>query len=200
MPHLDRICEHAAVNEVGCPYVSGARATMLRKAMIWGADEFLFLDDDVSWEPEDLNKLLLTEGDVVGGTYRYKIDEERYMGGPLWGPDGRAPVREDGAVEALNLPAGFLKVTRKAVDLFMERFPDLVIDADHEGFRSPDLFNHGAFQGVWWGEDYAFCRRWREIGGSIWLLPDLNIDHHGRDQVWKGNFHRFLLRHATEAA
>ena len=33
----------------------------------------------------------------------------------------------------------------------------------------------GAHNGAWWGEDYAFCRRWREKGGQIWCLPDLGI-------------------------
>ena len=168
---------------------------MLRKAMLWGADIFLFLDDDLSWQPDALVRLLATKGDVVGGTYRFKVDgPETYMGTVLADPDGRPTVRGDGAIGCLNLPAGFLKVTKRAVDRFMEAFPDLVIDKDHNGFRSPDLFNHGAYGGTWWGEDYAFCRRWKEIGGEIWMVPDLDIDHHAKDKSYPGNVHRYWLR------
>jgi hypothetical protein len=56
-----------------------------------------------------------------------------------------------------------------------------------------DLFNHGAHEGVWWGEDYAFSRRWREMGGEIWVVPDLDITHHSRDAAFPGNYHKFLL-------
>ena len=58
-----------------------------------------------------------------------------------------------------------------------------------------DLFNHGAHKRVWWGEDFAFSRRWtEECGGDIWLVPDMNIDHHTADKAYRGNFHRFLLK------
>lgn len=198
VPLLDSKYEHATVFEVGCPYISGARATCLRKAMKWGADVFVFIDDDVSWRPEDLAALIDAPGDVVGGTYRYKVpNEDKYMGKVFVGEHGSPLVREeDGAILATCLPAGFLRVTRAAVERFMAVFPELTINADGDG-DSPDLFNHGAHKGVWFGEDYAFCRRWQEAGGDVWLLPDLNLDHHGRDgSVWEGNFHRKLLRDA----
>jgi hypothetical protein len=57
-----------------------------------------------------------------------------------------------------------------------------------------DLFNHGAHEGVWWGEDYAFSRNWLALGGELWIVPDLNLTHHGPDTVYPGNFHNFLRR------
>lgn len=157
----------------------------------------MFLDDDVSWEPQNLIDLILADGDVVGGTYRYKIEEEKYMGRIWLDPRGTL-VREDGAVHMRCLPAGFLRVTRAAVERFMGAYPELIIDAD--GNRNVDLFNHGAHRGVWWGEDYAFCRRWNDIGGQLWCLPDMNLDHHGKDRVWAGNFKRFLERKSCESS
>lgn len=199
VPALDARYEHATVFEVGCPYISGARATCLRKAMKWGADVFVFIDDDVSWRPEDLTALIDADGDMVGGTYRYKVDgEEKYMGRCWLGENNRPLVREDGALRAICLPAGFLKVTRAGVERFMAAYPQLDIYADGDG-RSPDLFNHGAHAGIWFGEDYALSRRWMEMGEELWLLPDLDLDHHGRDgKVWPGNFHRKLLRDGAE--
>ena len=38
--------EHQTVFEVGCPYISHARATMLRKALDSGADAVVFIDHD----------------------------------------------------------------------------------------------------------------------------------------------------------
>lgn len=193
VPALDAAgIDHAAVYEINCPYISHARATMTRKALDAGADAIVYIDHDVSWRPEDLVKLIETEGDVVAGTYRFKKDEEEYMATIFTDADGRPTVRKDGCIRADKVPAGFLKVTKAAVQRFMRAYPELLYgDPDR---YSVDLFNHGAHKGVWFGEDYAFSRNWRDAGGEIWLVPDLNLDHHSKDSVFMGNFHRFLQR------
>lgn len=166
---------------------------MLGKALATDAEFFIFLDDDVSWTPEDMVKLLTTRGDVVGGTYRFKQPEEKYMGAIIPAPDDRPIVRDDGCMRADRLPAGFLKVTRNAVDLFAQAFPHLVLK--NEKPPSVDIFNHGAHEGLWWGEDYSFCRRFRESGGEVWLVPDLNLTHNDRNgKTYPGNFHEFMRR------
>lgn len=185
--------EHALSCEIGNPYISAARAIMLRKALDAKATAVVFIDHDVSWKRGDLLKLLETEGDVVAGTYRFKKDDEEYMGSIISGPNGTPKVREsDGAIAAAWTPAGFLKVTRAAVNKIMEAYPELCYGEK----CSPhvDLFQHGAHKGVWWGEDAAFGRRWVDAGGEIWLVPDLDITHHTTERAYPGNFHKYMLR------
>lgn len=179
------------VTEQGCPYISAARATMLRKALDAQADVIVFLDYDLSWAPGDLLKLLETEGDVVAGLYRFKKDDEEYMGAIDCDVVGRPVLRDGGCIRANRVPAGFLKVTREGVARFMRAYPELQYGdpiAPHI-----DLFNHGAHKGVWWGEDYAFSRNWLDAGGDLWVAPDLSLTHHG-DKPYPGNFHEFLMR------
>ena len=183
--------EHQMVTEIGCPYISGARAAMLRKALDAKADVIVFIDHDLSWRPEDLLKLIQTEGDVVAGTYRFKNDEVSFMGGIDDNPGGTPKVRADGCIKATRVPAGFLKVTKEAVGRFMMFYPHLVYGPPYD--PSVDLFNHGAHKGAWWGEDYAFSRNWLDCGGEIWLVPDLQLDHHTSEKAYAGNFHKFLL-------
>lgn len=183
--------EHQMVTEIGCPYISGARAAMLRKALDAKADVIVFIDHDLSWHPEDLLKLIKTDGDVVAGTYRFKQDEVKYMGVVDDNPDGTPKVRDDGCIKATRVPAGFLKVTKEAVGRFMTFYPHLVYGPPYD--PSVDLFNHGAHKGAWWGEDYAFSRNWLDCGGEIWLVPDLQLDHHTSEKAYPGNFHKFLL-------
>lgn len=184
--------EHYMVTEIGCPYISAARATMLRKALDAKADVIVFIDHDVSWKPSDLVKLIKTEGDVVAGIYRFKTPEEvRYMG-VLDDVDGAVQVRADGCIKATLVPAGFLKITRNAVNRFMQAYPHLMYG--EASSPSVDLFNHGAHKGAWWGEDYAFSRNWTDAGGEIWIVPDLDITHHSAEQDFAGNYHRFLLQ------
>jgi glycosyltransferase involved in cell wall biosynthesis len=184
--------DHFMVSEIGCPYVSAARATMLRKALDCKADVIVFIDHDVSWKPADLLKLIQTEGDVVAGLYRFKDDDEKYMGVIDDINDGQVQLREDGCIKVTRVPAGFMKITRNAVNRFMKAYPQLMYgepSAPHV-----DLFNHGAHKGVWWGEDYAFCRNWIDAGGEIWIVPDLDLTHSSSEKDYPGNYHNFLCR------
>lgn len=176
----------------GSPYISWTRADMLRKALDTDADAAVFLDHDLSWPVESMLKLVSHPGDVVAGDYRFKQDKEEYMGKLLTGEEGRPVVRADGTLDAAQVPAGFLKVSRVAVERFREGYPELCFGRPNREFT--DLFNHGAYDGLWWGEDYAFSRRWRDLGGEIHLIPDLDLNHHTADAVYPGNLHRFLLR------
>ena len=132
-------------------------------------------------------------------------------------PIGRT---SDCALKAKVAPAGFLKVTTAALDHFMRCYPELCYGPQYS--LSVDLFHHGAHKGLWWGEDYAFCRNYIDCGGDVWIVPDLNIDHwshnwqcpkcgilngvehsekckacsteRGEVGVFRGNYHEFLLR------
>lgn len=192
IPLLDEAgIEHVAVNEVGNPYISAARSTMLRKALDAKADAIVFIDHDVSWKPQDLLTLIQADGDVVAGTYRFKTPEVEYMGTVHTDAEGYPIVRDDGCIKARLVPAGFLKITAKAVDRFMTAFPHLCYGPKYA--LSVDLFNHGAHEGMWWGEDYAFSRNWESAGGEIWLIPDLDLTHNG-EKPYPGNFHQYLMR------
>jgi hypothetical protein len=192
------------VQEIGNAYISMARSELLRRAMKHDADVIVFLDYDLSWRPGNLLTLIETPGDVVAGTYRFKQDEHEYMCAVYSDADhGHRPIgRADGCIKADRVPAGFLKLTRRAIERFAEAYPGLVYGDDEK--TAVDLFNHGAHGGVWYGEDYAFCRNWVNCGGEIWLVPDLDISHHivrpdesGRlvsVAEFPGNFHEFMLR------
>jgi glycosyltransferase involved in cell wall biosynthesis len=178
------------VSEIGNPYISCARATMLRKALDAKADVVVFIDHDLSWEPKDLLRLIQAEGEVVAGTYRFKHEPEEYMGALQPDIHGYPQERADGCVKAHSIPAGFLKITASGVNRFMQAYPELCFGDRFS--LTVDLFNHGAHEGRWYGEDYAFARRWREKCGDIWVVPDLNLTHWLGDKPFPGNFQRWL--------
>lgn len=193
IPVLDAAgIEHGATAVVGSAYISWARAEMAARFLKTDADYIVYLDHDVSWQPEDLLKLLAVEGDVIAGLYRFKEEPESYMGALT----GEYPVvREDGCIQATAVPAGFLRISRAAIEIIKDAHPELCFGPE----KNVDLFNHGAHNGLWWGEDYAFSRRWTELGGEIWVVPDLSLTHHG-DKPYPGNYHEFLLRRGSQEA
>lgn len=197
------------VLERGSPYISKARCDAVMSAYATRPDAIMLLDHDVSAPPEAFIRLLATNGDVVAGMYRYKWSIEDYMGKIPLGDDGRPlTIRDDGCIAASGVPAGFMKLTPACIDRLLAAYPELIFgeyeNDDDFGF---DLFRHGADRGLWYGEDYAFCRRWREIGGEIWVIPDLDIAHWGTCvdfggpyRPFIGNLHRFLISRAQEKA
>lgn len=193
----ERGIENVSVFEIGSPYISHARSRMLRKALDAKSDIVVFIDHDLEWEPDAFLKLIDTPGWVVAGTYRFKVppeevrEESPYMG-KLWPThDGRPWVREDGAIKAQWVPAGFLKVTHEAVDAFMRAYPELVYGPMWCPYI--DLFNHGAHKGTWFGEDYMFSQRWTDTGRDLWLVPDLSLTHWDGDTPYPGNYHEYLM-------
>lgn len=180
------------IYQYGLPYISAARSLLLHRALRKDATVIVFIDQDISWEPGDAVKLIETEGGFVAGTYRYKHDEEHYMGGLREQEEGIAIAREDGCLEALVVPAGFMKVTREAVNLMMKNHPELCCgEASNPHF---DMFSHGIIEGEWRGEDTAACMRWWKMGERVWCRPDLNITHHSADRDYPGNLGKYLER------
>ena len=187
--------EEGYAQEIGNVYISAARSFLLRKAITAQATVIVFIDYDLSWDPQDLLTLIETEGDVVAGTYRFKKDEEEYMGQIDCDKKGFPITRADGCIRATHLPAGFLKITPTLVGKFMEAYPELVYGPLYH--PNVDLFHHGAHKRIWYSEDYAFSRNCIDAGIELWLLPNLNLNHHNHkdgDKEYKGNFHEYMLR------
>lgn len=42
-----------------------------------------------------------------------------------------------------------------------------------------DLFGAYRCGRIKYGEDYSFCRRWRDIGGRVWIDPEIRMGHCG---------------------
>lgn len=192
LPQLDAAgWKHSMVSEVGSAYISCARSVMLKKALDAKATAIVFIDHDLSWAPADLLALIEEPGDCVSGNYRFKYDDVEFMGVPL--PDLLGNVQASGGgIKGYWIPAGFLKITRRAVNRFLAAYPELAYGEK----CSPhiDLFNHGAHEGVWYGEDYSFSRRWRELGGEITILPELDLVHHTTEKSYGGTYHEYLMR------
>lgn len=186
--------EHGLSQFGGNPYISNARSEMTRKAIDAGADVVMYLDYDVSWKPEDMVRILSTKELVVAGTYRFKKDEEEYMGGIIPDQFNQIQVNSEGCIKSDRAPAGFLKVNRDALSIFAKKHPHLLYGDPLNPYL--DLFNHGAIDGTWWGEDYAFCKRWLETENDLWICPDIDVDHHSEDKVYEGNFHKYLIRYS----
>ena len=162
----------------GDSFIPRARNSILAEFLSREADYLLMLDDDVSWKPEQLVRFLSHPVDVVAGMYRYKMDEENYpirwLNGEIW-IDKKTLLWE---VE--SVPAGFLRLSRACILKMVEAYKDREFHDTVTDLNAHALFDFELHDKAYWGEDYTFCRRWREIGGKVYVDQTLELEHHGR--------------------
>lgn len=161
--------------EINCSLIGVARNKLARAFLDTTADCLVMVDADVSWKGGDLARLARHPHDVIGGTYRAKTDEVRFHVRTLLDRCGNL-YRVEG------LAGGFLKISRRA----LETVP-AVSYCDEAGREMKDWFPTGVHNGEMWGEDYGFCRQWRDGGGEVWLDPTLDVRHHDGCRTWRGD-------------
>jgi hypothetical protein len=152
-----------------------------------------WIDSDITFTPQSVCRLLLIDRDVTAGVYPMKSFnwpaaglpagttrrqfEDRYTEYPF-NPIGHGTERvsayadADGFVEVAEAPTGFMCIKRDVFLRMMEKYPELKYTPDGPPDH-PEAHLHWSFfdcmidpdTNRYLSEDYAFCRRWRDIGG-----------------------------------
>lgn len=166
-------------DECGNALIADARALIVAQFLDSKADTLVFIDSDVSWEAGALLKLLDAPVDMVAGIYPQRKDPINYC--VKW--QKKPTLVADpatGLLEVDGVPAGFMKLTRKQLEAMVEQYPDsefYVENAPNQ--RAWALFADYRIGKHKMGEDYAFCRRWTDMGGKIWINPEIKMGHCG---------------------
>jgi hypothetical protein len=153
-----------------------ARNALLADFLTTECTDLVFVDADVSWEPGILSRLLSHDVDFVAGVYRHKRDPESY---PVnWLPKDELWAK-NGLLEVADVPMGFTRMRRAMVQKMFD-----ASDQPYRHHSAPDLdcrvlFDLVYANGGFFGEDFVFCSRWRELGGKVWVDPELSVTHHG---------------------
>lgn len=154
--------------------------------------DLVMIDDDLAWEAGAVRRLLSHDCDLVGGAYPKRQDDLEF---PVRRLPGARVDYETGLMEVELLPTGFLRMRRAMLERMVAAYPNLA----YRDANGPDIVFHALF---WvelgrgfnagpddpveiWGEDFTFCRRWREIGGAVHLDTLLRFQHIGR-KAWSG--------------
>lgn len=164
----------------GCSILPKARNTLIARFIQSDCTDFLFLDTDVTFKPEDIIRLLglATNKDIVAGVYPKKNKEDELAADLLYSNTGSPVVEpEFNLYEAIHAPTGFMLIRRHVIEKMMEAYPDLVYAEKHEGLVCYSLFDFQLKDQAYYGEDYIFCQRAREIGLKVHIDPILNLGH-----------------------
>lgn len=168
------------------------------------ATHLLLADADISFEPDQVFRLLDFGVDIAAGVYPTKrID---WAKAAKAAQEGRTPLEtaslsyvleleqpprlavRDGFARARYAGSGFMMIRRNALVSMVEHYPELRYTREHQAedplkgskWRSA-LFNCllDEATGTYLSEDYSFCRRFTEMGGEIWVDLQSRLSHMG---------------------
>jgi hypothetical protein len=102
---------------------------------------------------------------------------------------------ENGFSTGVYAGTGFQLIKRNVFERMIKAYPETKYKALH-AFPRPSQPSDNLYAlfdcmidpetGVYLSEDYAFCRRWRAIGGEIWLDLQSQLTHTG-SYSFRGN-------------
>jgi hypothetical protein len=164
------------------------------------ADYFMFIDADVDFDPQAVVTLLESGHDISVACYPKKCvmwDQARdaikkgddrnmaMLSSSLVVNIGSARRSvENGFIEVLDGPTGFMLIKRDVFKKLEEKFPELWCKNDHQNRDFDDY--HACFDCMidpvskrYLSEDYAFCRRWQQCDGKIYASVATTLGHIG---------------------
>lgn len=144
------------------------------------ATHILCIDSDLGWPAEAVIAMLKANKDFVAGVYPSR-NLKSFVFRPVTKPD-QSLITENHLIKMEAVPAGFMLISRTAIQKMRDKFPELYYSpkdprADSESTYC--LFNTELIDGEFWGEDYVFCIRARQAGIDIWVDPFIQFDHAG---------------------
>jgi hypothetical protein len=187
----------------GDALITRARASLIAQFLEDpSATHLLFVDADIGFEPDQVIRLLQCGADVCAAIYPVKrIDWDKVKStietarpNPAAAAlkyvfeveDPDAVTEKGGFVKVRYAGTGFLMIRRGALESMCARYPELRYRRDHSTDAATSSDNRFALfecmiaeDGTYLSEDFAFCKRWTDMGGEIWADLKSRLDHIG---------------------
>ena len=165
------------------------------------ATHLLFVDADIGFTPAHVFRLIESGFDVVAGVYpikRVNWDKARRAAGRpnlaaasldyvLEVDDPNRVVVVEGFTRLRYAGTGFLMIRRHVLERMCAHYTSLKFTREHSHDELAGSLNRFALfecmidpaTGTYLSEDFAFCKRWTDIGGEIWADLESRLDHVG---------------------
>ena len=166
-----------------------ARNTLCAQFLKSDADRLLFIDGDIVFTPEDVERISSHAVDVVGGFYAKKMDGP----GIEWvnAAHAAATPRADGLELCDYVGTGFMCITRDVLETMRARLRHLAFGDGLFDWWTMGVWTEGERR-IYLTEDYYFCKRWQAMGGELFADTKCVVQHIGEAV--------FPLRHQRRAA
>ena len=143
----------------------------------------LFIDSDLVFSLEQINRILEHDEELVGGAY-YKKSEGEPQG--VWNLIDKRE-QANGLLRCGYVGTGFMRISRSVFERMIDAFGDEMeywVDPDHS-VKEYDFFHVGPYRYKdgrktrFLSEDWWFCQKWMDLGGKVWLDFGCILKHSG---------------------
>jgi hypothetical protein len=187
----------------GDALITRARASLISQFLDDpSATHLLFIDADIGFEPEQVLRLMQCGAEMCAAVYPVKrIDWDKVkktIDGARPNPaaaslqyvfeveDPDAVIAKSGFIKVRYAGTGFLMIRRQALEKMCAQYPLLQYKRDHSIDAAAASGKRFALfecmideDGTYLSEDFAFCKRWTDMGGEIWADLDSKLHHVG---------------------
>ena len=177
----------------------------------------LFIDSDIAFKPELAKHLLDADKDVITIPYPLKdmcwekalqymkegkiktvedLKHKALYRYPMRVPEAKNIRLDNNVIEVVHSSTGFMMIKRSVFEKMKKAYPDKEINQDTlingKLQKTPEMWNffdtlHNPEDKTYLGEDFAFCKLWKNIGGKCHAYVDDYITHVG-EHSYKGKF------------
>lgn len=185
------------------------------------ATHLLFIDSDIYFQAKSIFTMIKKDKSIISVPYPLKTlmwDKvfKKIQEGKIKSPDDirrglhTYPMKlpndkkvdvDDGVIEVTDSPTGCMLIKREVIEKMIEKYPNkkiiqkTVINGQY--VDKPNMWNffdtlHDPIEKTYNGEDFAFCKLWRDIGGKCYAYINDSIVHIGEHQ-YQGRFHDELI-------
>jgi hypothetical protein len=172
----------------------------------------LFIDSDISFNEGAVGRLIEANKDVISIPYPLKdmnwdkgfkmiqegkiksvldLKNKAFYRYPFKVPDPENIKIQNKVIEVTHSPTGFMMIKREVFEKMIIAYPNLRIDQDQLVNGKVEKLGHmwnffdtlfDPEKRTYLGEDFAFCKRWRDIGGTCHAWIGDYITHVGEHQ------------------
>jgi hypothetical protein len=177
-----------------------------------GFTHLLFIDSDIAFNEGAAGRLIEANKDVISIPYPLKdmnwdkgfkmiqegkiksaldLKNKAFYRYPFKVPDPENIKIQNKVIEVTHSPTGFMMIKREVFEKMIIAYPNLRIDQDQLVNGKVEKLGHmwnffdtlfDPEKRTYLGEDFAFCKRWRDIGGTCHAWIGDYITHVGEHQ------------------
>ena len=181
----------------------------------------LFVDSDIWFHSPSILRMVEKNKDVISIPYPLKTmmwdklfdkiqknkilkpnDLKKYLNSyPMRVENPNSIIMDNGVIEVTHSPTGCMLIKREVFNKMIKAYPEksivqkTVINGKY--VDRPHMWNffdtlHDPEEKTYLGEDFAFCKLWKDLGGKCYALVDAPIVHVG-EHTYEGRFSDELI-------
>jgi hypothetical protein len=176
----------------GCADLPLARAKLFGKFYRSDLTHMMMIDSDQGWNPWDIVRLIQADREYVGAAGPKKGHPIIFAANNATEDGDIMPVEMEmntGIIKCTEVGAAFMLMSKSCAEKMVNSYESsLSWDSgkDENGnvimeyaIYDPMIFVTPKGKRMRWSEDFSFCKRWRAIGGEIFLCPEIKLKHTG---------------------